>query len=98
LHCGFHPENPPVSEPGAVATGSRGQLESIRRYHDLTARELEVLELIVNGKSNKRIAAALQISVATVKTHVFSIMRKLGADDRTHAATTALRRGIVHFE
>jgi len=42
--------------------------------------------------------AALQISAATVKTHVFSIMRKLGADDRTHAATTALRRGIVHFE
>ena len=65
---------------------------------DLTARELEILELIVNGKSNKRIAAALRITEGTVKAHVGNIMRKLDADDRTQAAMTALKRGIIHFE
>ena len=65
---------------------------------ELTAREVEVLELIVNGKSNKRIAAALRITEGTVKAHVGNIMRKLDADDRTQAAMTALRRGIIHFE
>ena len=65
---------------------------------ELTARELEVLELIVNGKSNKRIAATLRISESTVKGHIVNIMNKLGADDRTQAATMALRRGIIHFE
>jgi two-component system NarL family response regulator len=63
----------------------------------LTARELEVLQLIVNGKSNKRIGTALRISEGTVKGHVMNILRKLGVDDRTQAATTALRRGIIHF-
>src|SRR5439155_6376764 len=65
---------------------------------ELTARELEVLELIVDGKSNKRIAATLRISESTVKGHIVNIMSKLGADDRTQAATMALRRGIIHFE
>ena len=61
----------------------------------LTNRELEVLNLIVSGKSNKEIAAHLAISEATVKTHVNSILSKLGVSDRTQAATTALQRGIV---
>ena len=65
---------------------------------ELSAREVEVLELIVNGKSNKRIAASLHITEGTVKGHLVSIMRKLDADDRTQAVTTALRRGIIHFE
>jgi two-component system NarL family response regulator len=65
---------------------------------DLTVRELEILELIVNGKSNKRIATALRITEGTVKAHVGNIMRKLDADDRTQAAMTALRRGIIGFE
>lgn len=65
---------------------------------DISLRELEVLELIVNGKSNKRIAVSLHITEGTVKGHIVNIMRKLGADDRTQAATTALRRGIIHFE
>jgi DNA-binding NarL/FixJ family response regulator len=64
----------------------------------LTARELEVLKLIVAGKSNKDIGTALFISEATVKTHVNSLLSKLGVEDRTQAATTALQRGIVHFE
>jgi DNA-binding NarL/FixJ family response regulator len=64
----------------------------------LTARELEVLRLIVAGKSNKDIGTALFISEATVKTHVNSLLSKLGVEDRTQAATTALQRGIVHLE
>jgi DNA-binding NarL/FixJ family response regulator len=63
----------------------------------LTARELEVLRLIVDGKSNKEIGVSLFISEATVKTHINSILSKLGVSDRTQAATTALQRGIVHL-
>lgn len=64
----------------------------------LTDRETEVLSLIVGGNSNKEIAAALFISEATVKTHINSLLSKLGVSDRTQAATTALQRGIVHFD
>jgi DNA-binding NarL/FixJ family response regulator len=64
----------------------------------LTARELEVLRLIVAGRSNRDIGTALFISEATVKTHVNSLLSKLGVEDRTQAATTALQRGIVHLE
>ena len=63
----------------------------------LTARELEVLELIVGGQSNKEIAASLKITEATVKSHINSILSKLGVTDRTQAATTALQRGLVHL-
>jgi two-component system NarL family response regulator len=64
----------------------------------LTARELEVLKRIVGGRSNKEIAGDLFISEATVKTHINSILSKLGVSDRTQAATTALQRGIVHLD
>jgi len=64
----------------------------------LTSRETEVLQLIVGGNSNKEIAAALFISEATVKTHINSLLSKLGVTDRTQAATTALQRGIVHLD
>lgn len=64
---------------------------------DLTGRELEVLEQIVRGKSNKEIAAVFGISEATVKSHINSILSKLGVADRTQAATTALQRGIVYL-
>jgi two-component system NarL family response regulator len=64
----------------------------------LTARELEVLKRIVAGRSNKEIASDLHISEATVKTHINSILSKLGVSDRTQAATSALQRGIVHLE
>ena len=63
----------------------------------MTGRELEVLKEIVGGKSNKEIAAALDISEATVKSHVNNILSKLGVADRTQAATTALQRGLVHL-
>ena len=64
---------------------------------DLTPREMDVLKLIVAGKSNKEIGRELFISEATVKTHINSLLSKLGVSDRTQAATTALQRGIVHF-
>ena len=65
---------------------------------DLTARELEILKLIVSGKSNKEIGRDLFISEATVKTHINSLLSKLGVSDRTQAATTAIQRGIVHLQ
>jgi DNA-binding NarL/FixJ family response regulator len=66
-------------------------------FQELTARELRVLERIVAGRANKEIAADLMISETTVKSHVNSLLGKLGVADRTHAATVAIQRGIVHF-
>lgn len=66
-------------------------------YQPLSAREMEVLKHIVEGRSNKEIALALGISPQTVKNHVTSILRKLGVDDRTQAALYALRRGWVRL-
>ena len=65
---------------------------------ELTPRESEVLEQIVAGKSNKGIATELAISEATVKKHINALLGKLGVEDRTQAATAAIRRGIVPFE
>ncbi len=64
---------------------------------ELTGRELAVLQRIVAGRANKEIASDLNISEATVKSHVNSLLGKLGVDDRTHAAVVALQRGIVHL-
>ncbi|MEA5549672.1 response regulator transcription factor [Anabaena cylindrica UHCC 0172] len=63
--------------------------------YSLTERELEVLQLIVEGCSNAIIAERLYITIGTVKTHVRNILNKLCADDRTQAAVRALRSGIV---
>jgi len=79
--------------PGGVAE----RLAERMGGSNLTGRELEVLKLIVGGRSNKEIGAALGISEATVKSHINSILGKLGVTDRTQAATTALQRGIVHL-
>ena len=62
----------------------------------LTAREIEVLRRVAAGKSNKVIAAELDISENTVKAHMQSILPKLDARDRTHAVIIALKRGILH--
>lgn len=61
----------------------------------LTAREVEVLELLAEGLPNKAIAARLGISDQTVKFHIASILSKLGASNRTEAVRRALRRGLV---
>lgn len=62
----------------------------------LSERELEVLQLIVDGKSNQEIASVLYLSLATAKSHVRSILNKLCVDDRTQAAVKAMREGIVN--
>lgn len=64
---------------------------------NLSAREIEVLELVARGNSNKEVGKALHISTATVKTHLIHIFNKLGVDDRTAAVTTALEKGIINL-
>ncbi len=63
----------------------------------LTPREIEVLSLVARGFGNKEVADVLGTAPGTVKAHVQSILSKLGAKDRTHAVTIALRRGIIHL-
>ena len=65
---------------------------------NLSAREIEVLQLVAKGSSNKEVGKALHISTATVKTHLIHIYNKLGVDDRTAAVTTALEKGIITLE
>jgi DNA-binding NarL/FixJ family response regulator len=64
-------------------------------FHPLSEREMEVLECVVRGMSNKEIAGLLGISHQTVKNHVTSILRKFGVEDRTQAVVYALKRGWV---
>lgn len=66
-------------------------------FHPLSSREMEVLECVTLGMSNKEIAGILGISHQTVKNHVTAILRKLGVEDRTQAAVYALRRGWVRL-
>jgi DNA-binding NarL/FixJ family response regulator len=82
----------------------RELLETIRAVHagkkripedNLTSREIDVLRLIASGNANKIIADQLSISEETVKSHVTNILSKLGANDRTHAVTIAVKRGII---
>jgi len=80
--------------PPAIA----GRLAERMPRSELTARELEVLKLIVKGMSNKEIGSALSITEGTVKIHVNNLLGKLGVSDRTKAATTAIQRGIVYLE
>jgi DNA-binding NarL/FixJ family response regulator len=63
---------------------------------DLTSRELEVLRLIRDGYRNKQIAGRLAIAETTVNFHIKNLVDKLGANDRTHAVTIAIRRGLLH--
>jgi DNA-binding NarL/FixJ family response regulator len=63
----------------------------------LTSREIDVLRLIATGNANKEIAGRLSIAEETVKSHVTNILAKLGANDRTHAVTIGLKRGIIEL-
>ncbi|HEX3252747.1 MAG TPA: response regulator transcription factor [Pyrinomonadaceae bacterium] len=63
----------------------------------LTEREIEVLSTVAAGNANKRVAQLLNVSEETVKAHMKSILSKLGANDRTHAVTIALKRGIIQI-
>jgi DNA-binding NarL/FixJ family response regulator len=76
------------------AAMAKGNPESAERT-ELSPRELEVLQLLAYGKSNKEIAKDLGIGAQTVKTHVSHIFGKLGSSDRTGAVAKALRKGLV---
>lgn len=92
-----------VNEPGATIipektvtiSAAEPEYSQLLEAYPLTERELEVLQLIVDGCSNAAIAEKLYITVGTVKTHVRNILNKLCADDRTQAAVRALRSGLV---
>jgi DNA-binding NarL/FixJ family response regulator len=79
--------------PPEVAT----QLAEHAVDEQLTSREIEVLRLIAAGNANKLVASELSITEETVKGHVKNILSKLGANDRTHAVTIAIKRGIIEI-
>ncbi|ALF54616.1 LuxR family transcriptional regulator [Nostoc piscinale CENA21] len=89
------PETVPSENKNIPQNQDSGESEEIIDPYTLTERELEVLQLIVEGCSNAVIAERLYITVGTVKTHVRNILNKLCADDRTQAAVRALRSGLV---
>jgi DNA-binding NarL/FixJ family response regulator len=79
--------------PAEVAVG-------IAEHHSddaLTEREIQVLRGVAAGNANKRVAQLLNVSEETIKAHMKSILSKLGANDRTHAVTIALKRGIIEI-
>jgi len=87
VHAGQRRIPPEVAADLAEHVGESG----------LTEREMEVLRLIAAGNANKEIAAQLSITEETVKSRVSSILSKLGANDRTHAVTIGLKRGIINL-
>jgi DNA-binding NarL/FixJ family response regulator len=76
--------------PPEIAVRISGRLLS-----QLTTRELEVLQLVAKGGSNKEIGAELHVVEGTIKIHVTNILAKLGVSDRTQAVVTAVKRGII---
>jgi DNA-binding NarL/FixJ family response regulator len=87
VHAGHKWIHPEVAAELAEYTGREA----------LTVREIEVLRLIATGNANKEIGAKLSIGEDTVKRHVTNILGKLDANDRTHAVTIALKRGIIQL-
>jgi two-component system NarL family response regulator len=88
VHLGGHPMDPDV----------RAQLDKRAAQPTLTPREVQVLQLVSQGKRNKEIAAILGLSEDTVPVHVKNIFAKLKVNERTAAVNVALRRGIIHIE
>lgn len=80
-----------------IASGPSSYSEPGSPFHPLSEREMQVLECVVRGLSNKEIAALLGISHQTVKNHVTSILRKFSVEDRTQAVVYALKHGWVHL-
>ena len=87
VHAGQH----------ALPEGVAGRLAERRRRQDLTSREVEVLQLLVKGRSNKEIASDLSLAEDTVKSHLKTLFAKLEVRDRTAAAIRAIRLGIVRL-
>ena len=88
VHAGQKRVPPDVASALAEHAGEDG----------LSNREIEVLRLIAAGNANKEIAAQLGLAEDTVKRHVTNILSKLGANDRTHAVTMGLKRGIIELQ
>jgi DNA-binding NarL/FixJ family response regulator len=84
-------------EPSVAARLLERMAEN-ERSEDLSARELEVLRLLVEGASNKAIAARLNLSENTIKSHISHIFGKLGVQSRAEAVAAALQRGLVPLE
>jgi len=80
--------------PGHVAA----KLAERMMEPDLTPREIEVLNLLAQGKTNRQIARELGVALGTVKSHVNNILTKMGAEDRTQAATLAIKRGLIRVD
>jgi len=81
-----------------VAPAAAAKLaEGVTRVQ-LTPREMATLKLVADGKANKEIASALDISERTVKTHLAHLFEKLGATSRTEAVKVATRRGLVRLD
>lgn len=83
-----------VRHKTVTITADEEQSQVLEAY-PLTQRELEILELVVAGYSNAKIASQCYITIGTVKTHIRNILNKLCVDDRTQAAVRALRSGLV---
>ena len=88
VHAGGHP----------MAQDVRARLDERAAHPTLTPREIQVLQLVSQGKRNKEIAAILGLSEDTVPVHVKNIFAKLRVNERTAAVNVALRRGIIHIE
>jgi DNA-binding NarL/FixJ family response regulator len=84
-------------DKGVVALAGPYYADLGDTYSPLSPREMEILQYVTQGMSNKEIAQLLSISHQTVKNHMTSILRKLAVDDRTQAAVYALRRGWVRL-
>ena len=73
------------------------RLEARKSFEELSPREIQVVNELAKGLANKEIAAQLYITEETVKSRVKNILSKLGANDRTHAVTIGLKRGIIEL-
>lgn len=88
VHAGEQPLAPKLAK----------RLAERQQRSDLSHREMEVIQLLTKGRSNKEISSTLFISEDTVKSHLKTLFSKLGVKDRTEAAISAVRHGIVHLE
>jgi DNA-binding NarL/FixJ family response regulator len=90
--------SPPLSDQAIEAYGQKSQGKEIDRYESLTTREREVLQLAVEGYSNKEIGEKLSISPRTVESHRANFMGKLGLKTQTDLIRFALKQGIIPLE
>lgn len=80
------------------SAGLAEKLAQRRKQENFSSREIDVLELLVAGRSNKEIVTDLELSISTVKHHLERIFVKLGVSDRTQAATAAVQRGLIRLD